>query len=118
MSGSPVWSSVMGFFGGLKEEKGSKAKEVSHVHTIESYVCICCTDLNSLWYDLPDLGWMSRPVIREMRSESGILSSTAWSIFWFLDDSIAPSFSAWGTVRGNPSRMNLYETREDEGEGA
>jgi hypothetical protein len=34
---------------------------------------------HSLWYDLPEAGWTSRPVIREMRRASGIRSSTAWS---------------------------------------
>ena len=34
------------------------------------------THLNSLWYVLPLAGWMRRPVIREMRSWSGMTSST------------------------------------------
>lgn len=34
------------------------------------------THANSLWYDLPLAGWISRPVIREMRRASSIFSST------------------------------------------
>lgn len=46
-------------------------------------------------------------MIREINRASGILSSTAWSSGVLVWASMASSLDAWGTVRGNPSRMNL-----------
>jgi hypothetical protein len=61
---------------------------------------------------------MSRPVMREIRRASGIFSSIAWLIFCCLLASIESSFSAWGTVRGKPSRMKLRTRQSRRGQSA
>ena len=50
---------------------------------------------------------MRRPVMREMSSWSAIVSSTTESSVSFREVSIASSFCACGTVRGNPSSTKL-----------
>ena len=62
---------------------------------------------NSLWYVLPLAGWIRRPVMREISNWSSILSWMTESSFSFRAASMPSSFSAWGTVRGKPSRTNL-----------
>ena len=50
---------------------------------------------------------MRRPVIREMRSWSEIMSSATELSVSFREASMLSSFSACGTVRGNPSSTKL-----------
>lgn len=47
-------------------------------------------------------------MIRAIRRASGILSSIALSSFLSSALSMSSSFSAWGTVRGKPSRMKPF----------
>lgn len=61
-----------------------------------------------MWYDRPEAGWISRPVIRETRRPSSICSSTACCSFCFLSVSMSSNLSACATVRGKPSSMKLH----------
>ena len=57
-------------------------------------------------------------MIRDTRRPSSICSSTACCSFCPLASSMPSSFSACGTVRGKPSRMNLDEGNEVSRDGS
>ena len=61
-----------------------------------------------MWYTLPSRGQLRRPEMRSTSVSIGTSRETTASSFFLWVASAWSSFSAWGMVRGKPSRMKPF----------